>query len=169
MRTRDVTNMLRKGTSKVSGFLEAFRDFALKGSVIDMAVGIIIGNSFNEIVSSLVKDVISPLISLFTPGTDFSEYVVTLAGPVRNEAGEVVKEKVTLYIGSFFQHIIDFLIVAFALFIMIQVIYKLREQVRQQVEKEEEEKKKEQQVKQESQEKILRDIRDLLSKQQASQ
>jgi len=159
MRPEKITGMLKNGTSKITGFLEAFRDFALRGNMIDMAVGIIIGSSFNEIVSSLVDDIIMPPVGLLMTGKSLAKYAVTIRDAVRNDAGEIVKDPVTINIGAFLKQLLDFIILALVLFMIIQMIHKLREQVKKQEEKQQEKQ-------QESQEKILKDIRDTLQKQQ---
>ncbi len=104
-----------------------FKDFAVKGNVVDMAVGIIIGAAFGTIVKSLVNDVIMPPIGLLLGGVDFSNLFVTLKGQSfvtlveAQEAGSV-----TLNYGLFFNTIISFLIVAFAIFILVKQINKLK-------------------------------------------
>ena len=104
-----------------------FREFALKGSVVDLAVGVVIGAAFGKIVDSLVKDIIMPPIGLVTGGIDFRNHFTTLKGPVAptleaaQEAGSV-----TVNWGVFINTIIAFLIVAFAIFIVIKQINRLR-------------------------------------------
>jgi large conductance mechanosensitive channel len=96
--------------------LKDFRDFAVRGNVVDMAVGIIIGGAFGTIVSSLVKDVIMPPVGLLLNGVDFSEIKV----PLRAAADG--REAVTMNIGVFLNNVISFLIVALAVFMMIKAI-----------------------------------------------
>ena len=109
-------------------FIEDFKAFALKGNVVDMAVGVIIGGAFGKIVSSLVSDVIMPPIGVLTGGVDFKDLKVVLKEAVPavvDEAGNEVQaaaEAVTLNYGMFIQNIIDFLIVALAIFFMIKGI-----------------------------------------------
>jgi large conductance mechanosensitive channel len=100
--------------------LKDFRDFAVRGNVVDMAVGIIIGGAFGTIVSSLVKDVIMPPVGLLLNGVDFSEIKV----PLRAAADG--REAVTMNIGVFLNNVISFLIVALAVFMMIKAINELR-------------------------------------------
>lgn len=100
--------------------LKDFRDFAVRGNVVDMAVGIIIGGAFGTIVSSLVKDVIMPPVGLLLNGVDFSEIKV----PLRAAADG--REAVTMNIGVFLNNVISFLIVALAVFMMIKAISELR-------------------------------------------
>ncbi|MFA7314381.1 MAG: large-conductance mechanosensitive channel protein MscL [Candidatus Magasanikbacteria bacterium] len=97
-----------------------FKEFAIKGNMIDMAVGIIIGSAFGKIVSSLVKDIIMPPIGVLLGGIDFSNLVVTL-----KQATETT-EAVTLNYGMFVNTIIDFLIIAFTIFIVVKQINKLK-------------------------------------------
>lgn len=114
-------------------FIDEFKAFALKGNVVDMAVGVIIGGAFGKIVSSVVSDVIMPPIGVLVGGVDFTDLKLELkaAEPEQlNEAGEVVKEAVaavTLNYGAFIQNCIDFLIIAFAIFLLIKGIAKLTE------------------------------------------
>lgn len=100
--------------------LKEFRDFAVKGNVVDLAVGIIIGAAFGKIVTSIVADVIMPPIGLLIGGVDFSDLVITL------KAAEGAAPAVVISIGKFLQTMIDFTIVAFAIFMLIKVINKVK-------------------------------------------
>jgi large conductance mechanosensitive channel len=102
--------------------LSEFREFAVRGNMVDMAVGIIIGGAFGTIVKSLVSDVIMPPIGLATGGIDFSEYKITLA----QAAGD--KEAVTMNIGVFINNVISFLIVAMAVFLIVKAVNAMRRQ-----------------------------------------
>lgn len=114
-----------------STFLQDFRAFAVKGNVVDMAVGVIIGGAFGKIVSSVVADVIMPPIGLLVGGVNFTDlkWVMKDAVPeVKDAAGNVVQEAVdavTLNYGNFLQVTFDFLIVAFSVFLFIRLITKL--------------------------------------------
>jgi len=99
-----------------------FKKFAMRGSVVDLAVGIIIGSAFGKIVASLVNDVVMPSIGLLVGGVNFTELKVGLKFPVLDETGKIVKEAVTLNYGNFLQVTIDFLIVAFAVFLLIKAM-----------------------------------------------
>ncbi|MGI9332465.1 MAG: large-conductance mechanosensitive channel protein MscL [Gammaproteobacteria bacterium] len=99
-----------------------FKDFALRGNVVDMAVGIIIGGAFGKVVSSLVADVLMPPLGLFLGGVDFSDLAVKLS-----EAGPD-GEPVLLEYGAFIQTVVDFVIVAFAIFMMIRFMNRLSKQ-----------------------------------------
>lgn len=102
-------------------FIQDFKAFALKGNVVDMAVGVIIGGAFGKIVSSLVNDIIMPPISMLTGGVNFADLKVVLSDAVM-EGGEIVKPEVAWNYGNFIQTTIDFLILAFVIFLMIKTI-----------------------------------------------
>lgn len=102
------------------GMMKEFKEFAVKGNVIDMAVGIIIGAAFGKIVSSFVADVIMPPIGVLVGGVDFSDLAITL----KEAVGET--PAVVLSYGSFIQTVIDFTIIAFAIFIAIKFINSLK-------------------------------------------
>jgi large conductance mechanosensitive channel len=97
-----------------------FREFAVKGNVVDMAVGIIIGAAFGKIVSSLVSDVVTPPLGYVIGGVDFTKLAVTM--PALREGAEAV----TLRYGVFLQALFDFIIVAFAIFMIVKLINRLR-------------------------------------------
>lgn len=118
-------------------FFTEFKEFALKGNIIDMAIGVIIGGAFGKIVSSLVADIISPLIGLLTGGTDLSKLSVTLKDAVM-EGEEVVKEALVLNYGGFIQTIIDFLIIALCLFLVLKGIMAAKNKLENLKKKEEE-------------------------------
>ena len=104
-------------------FMSEFKDFAMKGNVMDMAVGVIIGGAFGKIVTSLVENVIMAIVGKFSGGANFSSFVYKL-GEVPNEAGEMVANN--LAYGSFIQSIIDFTIIAVCIFMMIRMVNKAR-------------------------------------------
>lgn len=105
---------------------EEFKKFAMRGNAVDMAVGIIIGGAFGTIVSSLVDDIIMPPIGLLLGGVDFSNIFLTLRGPVEPTV-EAAKQAgaVTMNFGLFVNALISFLIVAFALFLLIRAMNKI--------------------------------------------
>lgn len=112
--------------------LQEFKKFAMRGNVVDMAVGIIIGGAFGTIVKSLVADVLMPPIGLLLGNVDFSNLFLvvkqgTAAGPYETLAAAQEAGAVTINYGMFFNTIVSFLIVAFAVFLLIQQINKLRE------------------------------------------
>lgn len=104
------------------GLLKEFKEFAMKGNVVDLAVGLIIGAAFGKIVTSLVGDVLMPPIGLLIGGVDFSDLAVTLKDAVVDDAGAVIEPAVVVAYGKFVQTIIDFLIVAAAIFVVVKVM-----------------------------------------------
>lgn len=104
------------------GMVSEFKDFAMRGNVVDMAVGIVIGGAFGKIVSSFVADVLMPPIGLLMGGVDFSDLSVTL----QEAAGEAAA--VTLNYGSFIQTIVDFLIIAFAIFMVVKAMNSMKKE-----------------------------------------
>ncbi|WP_374382606.1 large conductance mechanosensitive channel protein MscL [Dongia sp.] len=115
--------MLREGRT----VFKEFRDFAMRGNVVDLAVGIIIGAAFTGIVNSLVKDILMPPIGFIMGGIDFSNFFLTLSGPdvetlkAAQDAGAV-----TINYGVFLNAVINFLIVAFAIFILVKQINRFK-------------------------------------------
>ncbi len=103
-----------------------FKEFAMRGNVVDMAVGIIIGGAFGKIISSLVNDVIMPPIGLLIGGIDFKDLKLVLTDDVVNAAGEVVLKGASLKYGMFIQTTFDFLIIAFAIFMAIKLMNRLK-------------------------------------------
>lgn len=109
-----------------------FREFAVKGSVIDLAVGLIIGSAFGKIVESLVKDLIMPVVSRIFGGLDFSSWFVMLAPPPAGYAGPMTYEALTkagvplLAYGNFITVALNFIILAFIIFLMVRQINRLR-------------------------------------------
>jgi large conductance mechanosensitive channel len=137
------------------GLIQEFREFAVKGNAVDMAVGIIIGAAFGKIVSSLVKDIVMPPIGLLLGGVDFTGLFVTLGGGTYATLAQAQKAGApTLNYGNFLQTVVDFVIIAFAIFLMIKGMNTLR---RKQEEKPEEPPKPSEEVV------LLREIRDGLS------
>jgi large conductance mechanosensitive channel len=102
--------------------IKEFRDFAIKGNVVDMAVGIIIGAAFGKIVSSLVNDVLMPPLGLAMGGMDFSDKSIELKSAIVDATGKETAKAVVLHYGMFINTIIDFTIVAFAIFLMVKAI-----------------------------------------------
>ena len=107
------------------GLLQEFKTFALKGNVVDMAVGVIIGGAFGKIVTSLVNDIIMPPIGVLMGGVDFKDLgIVIKEGVAATETTPEVAEVVWKY-GAFIQQVVDFLIIAISVFVMIKLINKL--------------------------------------------
>lgn len=132
-------------------FLNEFKQFAMRGNVLDMAVGVIIGGAFGKIVSSLVDDIIMPPIGWIIGGVNFSELKISL--PTVEVAGEKLPAA-TINYGNFLQTCLDFFIVAFCIFMLIKLVNKFAKK------KKEEEPKPE--PKPTAEEKLLTEIRDLL-------
>src|SRR5499427_9826122 len=115
-----------------SSFVKEFREFAVKGNVVDLAVGVIIGAAFGKIVDSVVKDLILPIVGRFVGGLDFSNYFVMLAAPPPGYSGPMTYEALTkagvplLAYGNFITVAINFVILAFIIFWMVKAINKLR-------------------------------------------
>lgn len=133
---------------------EEFKKFAFKGNVIDMAVGVIIGGAFSKIVTSVVNDVIMPIMGKLTGGINLSALKLVLSPAQYNATGELITPESAILYGSLIQNIIDFLIIAFCIFIFVRAINKLRKK----------EEKAEEPVKGPTQEELLTEIRDLLKK-----
>ncbi|MGE0266960.1 MAG: large-conductance mechanosensitive channel protein MscL [Candidatus Omnitrophota bacterium] len=136
------------------GFAKEFKDFAMKGNVVDMAVGIIIGGGFGKIVSSVVNDIIMPPVGILMGGMNFKDLKLTLKAASVDAAG-VAKDAVTLNYGQFLQTTLDFMILAFAIFLMIRAMNTLKKK---------EEAKPAAPPAPSKQEVLLGEIRDLLKK-----
>ena len=128
---------------KIKKELQEFREFVLRGNVLDLAVGVIIGGAFSKIVSSLVNDVLMPLIGILIGGVDFKNLTLTIGDA-----------KITY--GNFIQNVIDFLIIAACIFVIVKVINKIIKLLKKE-EKKEEPKKPEDII-------LLEEIRDLIKK-----
>ena len=142
---------------KGKGFVGEFKEFIARGNVMDMAVGVIIGGAFGAISSSLVNDIIMPLVSMLTGGIDFSAWKWVLKQAVVDAAGEVTAAEVAVNFGLFLAAILNFLIVAFAVFCMIKAINVMHR-------KKEEEPAPEAPAEPSEEVKLLGEIRDLLKK-----
>lgn len=130
-------------------FFEEFKKFAVRGNVIDLAVGIIIGGAFGKIVSSLVSDIIMPPIGLILGGVDFSDFAIVLKEAQGNNSAVMIKY------GVFINTVIDFVIIAFAIFLLIKGINTLKAK---------EEEKPKAPPEPSAEVKLLTEIRDLLKK-----
>lgn len=135
--------------------LKEFREFAMKGNVVDLAIGVIIGAAFGKIVESLVGDMIMPVFGAVTGGLDFSNYFVALSGAVTADSlAEARKQGAVLAWGNFLTIVINFAIIAAALFLVVKGINRLKAQ----------ETRKEEAKSAPRQEVLLAEIRDLLAK-----
>lgn len=106
--------------------LSEFKEFALKGNVMDLAVGVIIGAAFGKIVDSLVGDIIMPLLGKVVGGLDFSNYFIPLAGQTADTLAEAKKAGAVLAYGNFITVALNFLILAFIIFIMVRQMNRLK-------------------------------------------
>ena len=140
-------------------FLTEFKEFAMKGNVVDMAVGVIIGGAFGKIVTSLVNDIIMPLVSIATGGVNFTEKKIILKEAVM-QGTEVINPEVAVTWGVFIQSIVDFLIIAFCIFMAIRFMTKLKNAT-----KKAEEEAPAEEAKPTEDQKLLMEIRDLLKAQ----
>lgn len=144
----------------MSKFLHEFKEFAMRGNVVDMAVGVIVGGAFGKIVTSLVNDIIMPGIGVLTGGTNFSEFKFVLQKAVVDGATkEVITPEVAITWGSFVQTVVDFLIIAFCIFVAIKFINSFKR-------KKDEEPAPEPTPEPTKEEVLLTEIRDLLKQQQ---
>lgn len=149
---------------KAKGFLGEFKTFIARGNVMDMAVGVIIGGAFGKISTSLVNDVIMPLISVLTGGIDFSNWKIVLKAAVAGADGAIdASTEIAIRYGAFLATILDFLIIAFAVFLMIKTINGFHDKMK----KPEEAVPAEESAPPEpsNEEKLLTEIRDLLKAQ----
>lgn len=106
--------------------LKEFKEFAVKGNMFDMAIGIIIGMAFNKIVNALVNEMILPFFSLFTGTVNFQNLKLILKPKETNLLGETTQEMVSINYGNFLQMVLEFLIIAFTIFLVIKIFNKLR-------------------------------------------
>lgn len=114
-------------------FFEEFKAFAMRGNVVDLAVGVVIGGAFGKITTSLVNDIIMPVISMITGGINFSEWKWVLKEATVNAAGEVEAAEVAINFGNTIAIILDFIIVAFAVFCMVKALNALHREKEEEV------------------------------------
>ena len=131
---------IKEGTGKITSFYHDFKKFISKGNVVDLAVAVVIGNAFNKIISSLVNDIIMPLVGVIIGGIDFTDIKLTIGSE-------------SILFGSFIQNVIDFLIIAFSIFLVVKFMSKFQH--------------KKEEIKEETPKKaddiiLLEEIRDLL-------
>lgn len=144
-------------------FFEEFKEFIAKGNVLDMAIGVVIGGAFKEIVNALVNNIIMPLIGKVTGGVSVEEWKWVLEPAVVENGVEVSPEVAVLY-GGFIQTIIDFLIIAFCIFVTLKVVLALQSKTKALMKKQEEEAAvAEPEVPAETEMDVLKDIRSLLA------
>ena len=110
------------------GFMTEFKEFAMKGNVVDLAVGVIIGGAFGKIVDSIVGDLIMPVVGLLFGGLDFSNYFIPLSGQTATTLAEAKKAGAVFAYGSFITVALNFIILAFIIFVMIKQINRLKKE-----------------------------------------
>ena len=144
---------------KKKSFMGEFKTFIARGNVMDMAVGVIIGGAFGKISTSLVNDVIMPLISVLTGGVDFSNWKIVLKAAVTGADGVIdASTEIAIRYGAFLATILDFLIIAFAVFLMLKTINGFHDKLKKQKAPAE----KPTPPEPSNEEKLLTEIRDLL-------
>lgn len=141
--------------------LKEFKAFIMRGNVLELAVAVIVAGAFGAIIASLTNDVILPPVGLALGDVNFSELAYTLQPAVMNEAGEVVEEAVEIRYGNFIQKVIDFIIIAFIIFMLIRTYNRVQER-----RKKEEEEAAPAPPPGPTAEQLLTEIRDLLRQQQ---
>jgi len=140
------------------GLIAEFKEFIMRGNVMDMAIGVVIATAFGAITTSLINNIIMPLIGLAFGGIDLSKWDILLSPEVVDEAGEVVKEASYLGIGTIITAIINFILIALVIFLVVKGINKLNERRK----KDEEEEEEEAPAEPSAEEVLLTEIRDLL-------
>lgn len=140
------------------GFVQEFKEFAMKGNVIDLAVGVIIGGAFGKITNSLVSDIFMPPLGMLISGINFKDIAIPLKPAVTDATGKVTAAAVTMNIGNLVQVSIEFMIMAFAVFIMVKMINGLKKK---------EEAAPSSPPEKPRQEVLLEEIRDLLAQQKS--
>ncbi len=111
---------------KTPGWVSDFQKFIMRGNVVDLAIGVVVGAAFSSIVNSAVKDLLTPILGLLTGGVDFSNIFITLKGPVKDTLAEAQKAgAVTVNVGLFLNAVLQFLIIAFFIFWVMRLVGKL--------------------------------------------
>lgn len=147
----------------MKNFFSDFKAFIAKGNVLDMAVGVIIGGAFGKIVTSLVNDIITPLISLATGSVNLTDLKAVLREAVLNEAGEVAVAEIAIKYGSFLQVVIDFLIIALSIFCFLRIMMGMQKKLEALKKKEEEAPAPAPEEPKETELSVLMEIRDKLT------
>lgn len=143
--------------------VKEFKEFIMRGNVLDMAVGVIIATAFGAITTSLINNVIMPVIGLLIGGIDLSNWDIVLRAAELDAAGEVVKEAVVLGLGTFISAVINFILIALIVFAIVKAFNKAASLGK----KKEEEEKKEEEPAAPTTEELLTEIRDLLAEKKA--
>lgn len=143
-------------------YWQEFKSFAVKGNVIDLAVAVIIGGAFGKIVSSLVADVVMPLIGVIAGGVNFTSWRWILKKSVLDSSGTVLNEAVVLNIGTFLQNIFDFLVIALSIFLMVKLMARVKDSLSKENPKEEPAEDKKEEPKISPEQELLTEIRNIL-------
>ena len=115
-------NHIENAAEKGKGFFSDFKKFITKGNVLDLAVAVVVGAAFNAITNGLVKNIITPVMTYFTSGASIDEWEVVLREQVMNAEGVVEVEKLAIQYGLWLQPIIDFVIIAFSIFLVVRIV-----------------------------------------------
>jgi large conductance mechanosensitive channel len=107
------------------GMVKEFKEFALKGNMLDLAVGIIIGGGFGKVVSSIVADVLMPPLGVLIGGLNFTDIKIKLKDAILDPAGKITQGAVSLNIGNFIQSLVDFTVIAFVVFLLVKAVNSL--------------------------------------------
>ena len=137
-------------------FLDEFKTFAMRGNVVDLAVGVVMGGAFGKITTSVVNDIIMPVISVLTGGLNFTDWKVVLRSPIYDAAGAEIQTEIAINYGNLISTVVDFVIIAFAVFCMVKVLNNLHKK------KEDEPAPAPAEPEPSAEEKLLTEIRDLL-------
>lgn len=145
-------------------FLSDFKAFALKGNIVDMAIGVVIGGAFGKIVTSLVNDIITPLIGLLTGNISLADLKIVLAPAVLDAAGEVATPELAITYGAFLQTVIDFFIIALSIFVVMRVAMNAHKKLEDMKKKEEEIEEAAAEEEKDTELSVLLEIKELLKK-----
>lgn len=145
-------------------FFDEFKKFAAKGNVMDMAIGIMLGTAFNQIVQSLVNDIIMPPLGLIIGGIKFTDFKFLLKPATTDPAGKIVNDAVSINYGNFIQIFINFLIIAFSLFMAIKLLNVMKDRIEKKAKLQAEEAEEKELKPENKQVELLKDIKNLLEK-----
>lgn len=158
-------------------YFQEFKEFAVKGNVVDLAVAVIIGAAFGKIVSSLVADIVMPLVGFVAGGLDFTVWKIVLRPAIMGAEGVIMKPEVILSIGKFVQNIFDFLVIALSVFMMVKLLNRVKNRLANEFLAKKEKEKKEEEGKESGKkeapvlltkdQELLVEIRDLLKTKRA--
>ena len=145
-------------------FFSDFKTFIMKGNIVDMAVGVVIGGAFGKIITSLVNDVITPLISIATGKVSLTELKWIINPAVLDEAGEIVQKELALTYGNFIQTVIDFLIIALSIFVVLRIMVNAQKKLEAMKKEEEVVEEQKPEEPKETELSVLCEIREMLKK-----